>query len=439
MTQVFVLAPERGGGSLAAKLLNDLGVPMSVDGRFGPPRAGYTHQTWEDRELFRINRTAMDDTERRRACKALVAQMTEAHGGTWGLKDPALCSLAEWYLAHADNPGIVVVWRHPAAVIASHMAANLTDYETAQRWYFAQRAAIDKLLRVHSDLPVLWLDFDALTERWDETLVDVARWLGNGEPAQAAARPDGARHFDAAGRWIAKTERRYGDWGRVAVGSRIGFAAETAYLKCYQNLILRGTRPGDAILEPITNMPGHWAADRMALDFLRSGCDSLFMLDDDMTFEPGALEQLRTVVEGQAFDVLMGFCTKRMWPPRPITMTALRYQPPVPLSLAGVYYKHDLDYDDGPVVERDMVGLAFTLIRRHVFEEMISEWGPSWTHFFPYVAHQSDDAAFCQRARSLGLRLGVALDVEIGHIGKQTYGKPQFNQWLGQLQAQLGG
>lgn len=435
MPQYVVIAMERSGGSLAAQLLNQAGVPMSLNGKWAPARPGYTHQTWEDQELFVLNRTAMNEVARAAASQAYVQKRMEAHGDTWGVKDPALCSLAGWLLEYMPAPRLVVVWRAPAAVLASQMTVSMTDRATVERWYFAQRAKIDNLLKAHSDLPVLSLDYDQMLADPEPVLHSLRVLVGDQPAAQQPVAPAGTRRFLADGRWSPDTVtiNKTGDWGKVAVGSRIANEPEAGFVKSYQHLILNGLRPGDAVLEPVAGLPGHWAADRMVVDYLRSGCDTLLMLDDDMTFPPAALEALRTVPEGMAFDMLMGFCAKRAWPPRPITMRRLKYQPPDPMRQAGDYYVHHLDYGDEPVTEVDMVGLAFTLVRRHVFEAMIGQWGPTWTHFFPYVASQSDDAAFCQRAQRLGFRMAVALNVHIGHIGKQTFGHAQFQEWLGQV------
>jgi hypothetical protein len=162
------------------------------------------------------------------------------------------------------------------------------------------------------------------------------------------------------------------------------------------------------------------------------------MLDDDMTFSQGDLDALRDHAEGQQYDMLSAFATRRAWPPRPITMRKLKYQPPEPMALQGIHYAHAIEYKEGyRVFDADMTGLAFTLIRRHVFEAMIAEWGPAWTSFFPYVAQQSDDAEFCIRAKGFGMRIGVCLDVPIGHIGREIFGKPQLARWLDEVASAL--
>ena len=40
-------------------------------------------------------------------------------------------------------------------------------------------------------------------------------------------------------------------------------------------------------------------------------------------------------------------------------------------------------------------------------------------------------------AKAQGGRIGVCLDVKIGHVGTEVYGQPQLNRWLGEVAAAL--
>lgn len=448
MPQIFVTGVERSGATLAAKILHDaLGVLMgNVGGRLRPPRPGWTHQTFEDARLHEILIGSFEsEGDLRDAFAEYIRDRGELSGPTWGAKSCAFGSRLPLLVSLCDAPVVIDVWRSPAAVMASYEAATDQPYQAVQAWYLKARSAHDAALaRVRC--PVLSVDFEALVD--DPALLSRAL-EGFGV---IVTRPDltystldqALVHYDAVGRYIPRAAtRKLGPWGKVAVGVRTANGPEAEFFICYQQL-LSALRPGDGALRPVANMPAHWAADALARAFLMTDADALFMLDDDMTFSSGDLERLREHAEGQQFDILSAFATRRQYPPRPITMRRLKYQPPQPMSLQGVHYAHVLEYrPEYRVFDADMTGLAFTLIRRHVFEAMIGEWGPAWTQFFPMVSQQSDDAQFCVQAKALGMRIGVCLDVPIGHIGKQIYGRPQLEGWLAEvsdaLNAELGG
>lgn len=206
------------------------------------------------------------------------------------------------------------------------------------------------------------------------------------------------------------------DWGRIAAGCRIAKHPEALFFASWTGLIAGGTRQDDAILAPTIHTPAHWASDSLARSLLKSDCDSLLMIDDDMSFEPDALERLRTNPANQGYDVVMALCTSKELPPRPIVV-----------SLVDGVFKTNHDFQDGDVVPVDMVGLAFTLIRRRVFEAMLGESAPEQGFFFSYgPGRESDDVPFCRRVRELGFRMAVDTAVKIDHIGAFAYGWHQY-------------
>ena len=104
------------------------------------------------------------------------------------------------------------------------------------------------------------------------------------------------------------------------------------------------------------------------------------MLDDDMVFEQDALDILRSNEANWDYDIVFGFCTLRGWPPRPVVMQEMENQPGLPNSLLGRSYNYAYDQvEDNSIIEVDSVGLAFTLIKRHVIEAMTEEYGPMYT------------------------------------------------------------
>ncbi len=436
MPQIFVTGVERSGATLAAKILHDaLGVLMgNVGGRLRPPRPGWTHQTFEDARLHEILIGSFEsEGDLRDAFAEYIRDRGELSGPTWGAKSCAFGSRLPLLVSLCDAPVVIDVWRSPAAVMASYEAATDQPYQAAQAWYLSARAAHEAAL-ARAGCPVISFDFDELVA--DPAILAPAMEMIDVQ----AKRPDMIYtalheemiHYDARGRWVPRAvQHKVGPWGKVAVGVRTATGPEPEFFICYQQL-LTSLRQGDGALRPAVNMPAHWAADSLVRAFLnQTDADTLFMLDDDMTFSADVLTRLRDHEEGQQYHMLSAFATRRQYPPRPITMRRLRYQPPEPMSLQGVHYAHVLEYPPGyQVFEADMTGLACTLIRRSVFESMIGEWGPAWTQYFPMVSQQSDDAQFCVNVKAKGLRIGVCLDVPIGHIGKQVFGQPQLENWL---------
>lgn len=204
------------------------------------------------------------------------------------------------------------------------------------------------------------------------------------------------------------------DFGRIAVGCRIGKHPEAAFFAAWTGLIVQGLREDDVVLAPSAYSPAHWAADFLARQFLKSGCDTLLMIDDDMDFTPDALERLRANAASFDYDIVMGLCTTRELPPVPVLLRLAEEQPG-----NGIVEKFDrvTRFHLGRVIPVDTVGLAFTLIRRRVFEAMLAPGGIDETYFFSYgPGRETDDTPFCRRARQLGFTLAVDTAVHIDHI-----------------------
>ena len=62
----------------------------------------------------------------------------------------------------------------------------------------------------------------------------------------------------------------------------------------------------------------------------------------------------------------------------------------------------------------DGCGMAFTLIRRQVFEAMLHPAGPEWTNWFEMPKRTLEDSFFCDRAIGLGFRCTVDISVQVG-------------------------
>lgn len=185
-------------------------------------------------------------------------------------------------------------------------------------------------------------------------------------------------------------------FGRVAVGVRMTHPAPE-FCDSFARLCAHGLERGDRILQPAIGMPHHIAAQVLAGEFWDSGLDSLLMIDDDMIFPHCALSRLRSNPQAFAFDIVSGLSCCRRPPHCPVIMTG-----------DGVVKKVVPPDGSGGIVEVGMVGLAFTLIRRHCFtgEGWSFNWGPQGV---------GEDAEFCRKNREQGRRIGVDQSVIIGH------------------------
>lgn len=228
-------------------------------------------------------------------------------------------------------------------------------------------------------------------------------------------------------------------WGRIAIGLRSYKSPEVGFLDSWTYLLLAGLRKGDVVMRAARG-PHHIAANQLAHSFLSgSGCDSILFIDDDMSFEPDALSILRDSVENWDYDVVSGFFTFRTEPPHAVVYKLADEQPGMPRALEGEIYNALSNMPDNSVVDVDAVGMAFTLVRRHVLESMIGEYGSGWTIWFDWGMHsEGEDIRFSRRVRERGFRLAVDTHCKIGHIGARSYGWTEHQQFIKQLETNYG-
>lgn len=425
---ILVLGTGRSGTSAVAGALHKLGVHMG-DAFVDADRAN-PHGTYEDREVFDATRRVLAGQAGPEVYAPLVRARAARHA-LWGLKDPALCHVAQHILPLLDEARVVVAKRGRADTINSYMRAYRAGRAHAERWYEAViTATAARLLEFGG--PVLEVAWEELLDDPEEGVRRLMHFAFEG-----LELPGPRRFLNAVKHIQRKPKRELQGWGHLAVGVRVAKHPEPAFFADWTKLLTGGLRTGDTVLMPQMHQPAHWAATKLARGFLRGDKDSLLMVDDDMTFPMAAAHRLREHRANWEYDVVMAFATHRTWPPKPVTLK-LMDEPPAPQSLRGGCFGYDLDVEVGQVVEVDALGLAFTLIRRRVLEAMVDdEWGVDETYFFRYgQGWESDDIPFCHKCRELGFRMAIDAGVPVGHIGAQPLSWEEFVKWRAGLSAE---
>jgi len=195
------------------------------------------------------------------------------------------------------------------------------------------------------------------------------------------------------------------DFGTIAVTARLS-DPDPRFVQSWTRMTVGGLRKGDKVLEPVIEMPHHWAASCAARDFLAGcDCDTLLMIDDDMTFERDAAERLRSNKANQDFDILQALCCSRQPPHAPLV-----------LFEEGENYRPLLNpHEESGTIEVGMTGLAFTLIRRSVIESVTDMLRPNELLFNWGYDGRGEDCTFCRRARKAGYRIGIDTTITPGH------------------------
>ena len=131
-------------------------------------------------------------------------------------------------------------------------------------------------------------------------------------------------------------------------------------------------------------------------------CTHLFMVDDDMTFQPDALIRL----VDRNVDIVGCLAFKR-----------------VPGYAPCVYKKKEGTNDHfallpGKFQEVDAIGTGGILIRREVFDKIKYPWFETWYSKDGNDTHWGVDFDFCLKAKAAGYKIHVDPEVEMGHIGE---------------------
>ena len=111
----------------------------------------------------------------------------------------------------------------------------------------------------------------------------------------------------------------------------------------------------------------------------------------------------------------------------------------MPEALYGEKFNALAHIPDNSIVPVDAVGLAFTLVKRHVFESMLNEHGPEYTVWFDWGKHsEGEDIRFSRRCRQAGFSMAVDSGVKIGHAGRYVFGWTEHQQFVKQMEISNG-
>lgn len=218
-------------------------------------------------------------------------------------------------------------------------------------------------------------------------------------------------------------------WGKVLIGTTFYDHCPSLFVHCWTRLITQGMRDGDRLAWPNAFTYVHWARNIVVQMLLeQTDCDSLLFVDSDMTFEPGDLDRLRDNCDNWDYDIVSALATGKRWPPKPIVPRRVELDGPE-VRAFGTHYEHFTDFEVGRIVPTDGCGMAFTLVRRRVFEAMLAEDGPKYTMWFEMPKRMGEDTYFCEKAIGLGFKCAVDTSVRIGHLGYNPVGWWTYELW----------
>lgn len=422
---VLVLGTGRSGTSAVAGVLHKLDCCMG--NVFQPRNRNNRYGTFEDAEFRSLDvMVAFDDwlseESTGKAYEKLIEKRSKGRE-IWGVKDPDLVRVLSYVLPHLNNNYRVVVCRRGREdTIASFMQAYNQSRAEAEKWHKEKAALLDECLS-RLGCPVLFVDFAQLLSKPEETVNRIAAF------AFERLEPPTPAQFAEAYAHIQRKDQAETGWGNVCIGVRPTRPWSLKFWSCWTDMIVNGLRESDTVLLPEMALPGHQAANIVTRAFLYTDADTLLFVDDDQVFEADTLEQLRSHRLNWRYDIVGPFVTHRCWPPKPVILRSLPEQPEE-AEIKGEAFETVTDFDDGAILEVDAVGLAFTLVRRRVFEAMTSDRGVQLTEYFRYgPGRQGPDVPFCQWAKQLGFRMAVDTSVKIGHLGEFVMDYQQFVNW----------
>lgn len=214
----------------------------------------------------------------------------------------------------------------------------------------------------------------------------------------------------------------------VVVSWLMGGQSTPGFVSSITSLIAISPHLGVNLLGALPRVSGpRIAAARndTVVNFLSTSADWLFMVDDDMTFEPDALAKLLEVADRKTHPIVGGYCYAAGRDGYFSTVWTLNES------------KMPVRVDEVPpsgVVQVAGTGAACLLVHRSVLEAIReSDYGKTPWPWFQESALNGhlvgEDFTFCARAQELGFPIFVHTEVEFGHQKLVTLNREFVDNW----------
>lgn len=193
------------------------------------------------------------------------------------------------------------------------------------------------------------------------------------------------------------------------------------HLQCMRLLLSLGGQGHELFVSELPHCP--WidiAQAYLAERAMEQGADVIFSIEHDMIFNPQDVIGMSERLLNSDFDMLGALYSQRK-PNGLVVGSANTTLHPEPLHayVPGLFHA-------------DVVGLGFTAIKRHVFEELAEVLPNVYSpvvdrKIHPYFAHEisemyfGQDTSFIRRVKKAGLRIGIDTEPRVFHRGLHNF------------------
>lgn len=388
---IFVVGTGRSGTSLAAGILQRLGVHMGD--RFVPANHTNPAGHWEDVEFHDLNEAHLQGRLNQEDFIDALNELAFHRPDCWGAKDPRIADLLPIYMRTFPHALFIECRRNRAECVASMMRSYGWEHSDANAVY-GRRTSRCELLSSLPQHQHLQLDF----ERREAWVDQIAHFVGMEPNPQARAML----------RMGPNPEKRQSAYVTVPNGSgTLHKLVHFAVIRILQDprYTLRHDCP--------THSPYVHNLHRCTQDFLDSGEDYWLSMDDDNppTRNPLDLVQLDLDVVGL---------------PTPVWHDAVRGDRPFYLNAvdwdadAGGYRPHE---PCEGLQQVDAIGSGCFMVARRVMmalrdqQPFMRKWNDQG------LVTMGGDYAFCKKVRKAGFKVWAHFDYPCMHLNTLEIGK----------------
>lgn len=146
---------------------------------------------------------------------------------------------------------------------------------------------------------------------------------------------------------------------------------------------------------------------------LSQGCSHVLFLDADMTWPPDVLSRM---LGHHGSGIVSGLYFLKQWPHHPVALKASTVNPK---TLQVDYHYEQTGHRGTQLVPVELVGMGCTLVPLSICAAMPEPW-------FAYQQDRNgdwtvtEDVAFCQKAKALGVPILLDPTVKCGHVSQQV-------------------